>query len=355
MANKQQDKIEYDFEDLRRNEDPVPGNILGQLGLEDEDLTESERHDDKSGNEADDEQDDTEILGKDLDDDDTEYDPVKMTRAMRKRLLDVQRKATRSIAEAKDEAGATISKLEKRIDELERSGKTDALEGEFADKIVELEAAIEVQMEKGDSKEVIRLTTELAEVTADKRVKRSELEAQHEEPDDLDDQPVTLIPRAQEWIDEQDWWDDPDYAHIRGYVRRADMALQKKGYRPSDDEFYEQLETLVEKKYPGVVEMTMEDLDEEEEENLDEDEEGEFEDVPSKRSRRKAARSKKKAGRRRRSPVSVGDESGIGRSRKKRVAKKTKTLSRARIANMRIFGMDPEDPSHVESYIEGID
>jgi len=355
MANTQRDKIEYEFEDLRRNTDPIPENVLGQLGLEDEDLDEDERHDDTKAKD-----DDGEELENEGDlDDEGEYSPAKMTKAMRKRLVKVKREATRDIAAAKKEAGETISKLEERIASLEQSGKTDELDNEFAGKLEDLESQIEQAMEDGDSKKVASLTRQMSELTADQRDKKRELEVAQDEPEDLEDEgdKPKVIPRAMEWIGEQVWWDDEDLGHVRAYVRKADLALQKKGYDPHDDDFYEQLEALVEEKYPGVVEHTMDlEFDEEEEEDPDleledEDEGDEFDSVPSK----KVARRRKKKRSRVRSPVSAGDPGGVSRTKKKFRKKKGKTLSRARVANMRAFGLDPEDPKAVENYLEGCD
>ena len=346
MTTQQRDKIEYDFEDLRRNEDPVDSAVLDQLGIDDDDLTDDERHDDtqaRDDSEELDDKDDKDALDEDLDDD-GEYSPAKMTNAMRKRIVSVKREANRAIAAAKAEAGEEITKLNKRVAELERSGKTDALDDEFGTKIADLESRIEAAMEDGDSKVVFKLTRELGELTADVKERKRKLVAEHDDADDLDEEEATIIPRAMEWVKEQDWWDDEDLGHVRAYVRKADLALQKKGYKPTDDDFYEKLEALVEKKYPGVVEHTM-DLDEEEEDELDLDEEDEFDEIPSKRRR-----AKKKS--RRRSPVSEGDRGGVARAKKKRRAKKERTLTRARIANMRTFGMDPENPEHVEAYLE---
>jgi hypothetical protein len=53
--------------------------------------------------------------------------------------------------------------------------------------------------------------------------------------------------------------------------------------------------------------------------------------------------------------VSEGDRGGVSRTKKKFRKKKGKTLSRARVANMRAFGLDPEDPKAVENYLEGCD
>ena len=345
MAKAQRDKIEYDFEDLRRNEDPVDSAVLDQLGLDDADLTDDERHDDKKARDDGelDDKDDLDDTDADLEDD-GEYSPAKMTKAMRKRIVGIKRDANRAIAAAKAEAGEEISKLNKRVADLERSGKTDAIDDEFGTKVADLEERIEAAMEDGDSKIVFKLTRELGDLTADVKERKRRLEAEDVEPDDLDEGTDKIIPRAMEWVKEQDWWDDEDLGHVRAYVRKADMALQKKGYNPTDDDFYEQLEALVEKKYPGVVEHTM-DLDEEDN-DLDLDEEDEFDEIPSKRRRKL----KKKS--RRRSPVSEGDRGGVARASKKRRAKKERTLTRARIANMRTFGMDPENPEHVEAYLD---
>jgi hypothetical protein len=352
MAEQQRDKIEYDFEDLRRNEDPIPDNVLDQLGLEDEDLTEDERQDDTKAKDDSEELDDRDEEDIELDED-GEYKPAKMTNAMRKRIMKVKRDAKRDIAAAKAEAGEEISKLTKRIDELEKSGKTDELDNEFTGKLEDLESQMEAAMEDGDSKKVTSLTRQMSELTADIRDRKRELE--RDEPDDLEDEEEDkqkIIPRAVEWLKEQEWWDDEDLGHVRAYVRKADIALQKKGYKPTDDDFYEQLEAAVEKKYPGIVEHTMDEYEDEDEdldldEEFEEEDEDEFVDIPSKKKRRKA---KKK--RRARSPVSEGDRGGVSRTKKKFRKKKARTLTKARIKNMQIFGMDPEDPEQVEAYLD---
>lgn len=351
MANEQRDKIVYDFEDIRRNDDPVPEIVLAQFGLEDEEENEDEGQEDELNTEEEEEEgtDDTEgtdDLNEEEQDDKTARD---RTAEFRKELLRVKREAKRAVSEAKNEAGEEIGKLNKRIQELERRGETDELEEEFTAKVEDLEGRIEEAMEKGNSKEVVQLTRELSELTADNRVRRAKLTADHEEPDDLEDEPDRkILPRAQEWLDSQSWWGDSDMGHIRKFVHEADAALRKRGYLPSDDDFYEQLEDLVEKKYPGVVERTMGDEFEEEE---DEDLDDVFSYIPSKKTpRRKAKVSKKRP--RSRSPVSPGGDGGAGGGSKKRGKKKGRTLTRAQIGNMRAFGMDPENKEHIEAYLD---
>jgi hypothetical protein len=352
MAKAQRDKIEYDFEDLRRNTDPVNKAVLDQLGIDDEELSDDERHDDKKAKDDSEELDDKDDVDREDDelDEDGEYKPAKMTQKMRKRIMGIKRDANRAIEAAKAEAGETISKLEKRVQELERTGKTDEISNEFDGKIQDIESKIEQAMEAGDSKAVAKLTREMSELASDMRDRKRKLEAERDEPDDLDeDKRPKIIPRAAEWVKEQDWWDDEDLGHVRAYVRKADIALQKKGYRPTDDDFYEQLEAIVEKKYPGVVEHTMSGdygLDDEDDDDDDLDDEDEFGDIPSKSRRAKSKRV------RRRGPVSEGDRGGVSRAKKAIRNKKGKTLTRTRVANMRMFGMDPENPEHVEAYLD---
>lgn len=234
---------------------------------------------------------------------------------------------------------------------MERKSQTDNIADEYDSQIDDLEGQIEEAMEAGDSKKVVQLTRQLSDLTAERKLKQHQLE-QSASDDDLDEeenQTDSIIPRAQRWVNEQDWWDDDDYSHVRAYVRRVDLALQKKGYRPTDEDYYEELERIVDKKYPEVLTLTM-DEDFESLDELDEEDE-EFDIAPKKK---RAAKKAKKKTRRARSPVSEGDSGGTARGKNKVRKKKGKTLTRARIANMRMFGMDPENTEHVEAYLEGV-
>lgn len=169
---------------------------------------------------------------------------------------------------------------------------------------------------------------------------------EHDDPDDLHKRTEpSVIPRAKDWLAEQDWWDDTDNAHVKRFVNRLDKSLQEKGYSPHDDDFYQQLEEAVEKKYPGVIVHTMDDDFEPEGGDGDDDE---FAEIPSKRkaSKKKARRSA------RRQPVGGQNAGGTGGKRGAgNRGRKGKTLNRNQIANMRMFGMDPDNKDHVEAYL----
>ncbi len=323
--------IEYEFEDLRRNTDPLPPSVTAEFDVDADTgaTTDADDRDDTGGTD---------------DDGDEEMVPLS---EVNKRIARVRRESDRKIEAATGEAGEEIGKLTDRLDKIEEQDEIGALEFDHGTKVGQINKEIEEAMEAGDSKAVTRLTTELAEATAAVVTKREELKHkraadEHDDPDDLNagKKPPGVIPRAKDWLSEQDWWDDPEHAHVKRYVNRLDAKLQEKGYLPSDDDFYEQLEEAVESKYPGIIVRTMEGLDLDE----DEDEDDEFDDIPDKRSA-----SKKKARRAaRRQPVGGKDAGGGKRPRNRQ---RGKTLNRNQIANMKMFGMDPDNKEHVEAYL----
>ncbi len=324
--------IEYEFEDLRRNTDPLPSSVIAEFDVDEE--TGATTDADDTG---------------DRDDADAGDEEMVPLSEVNKRIARVRKESDRKIEAATGEAGEEIGKLQKRLGDIEQADAVGALEYDHRTKVEQINLEIEKAMEDGDAKGVTRLTGELAEATAAvtverEKLKRGQADEEHDDPDDLHDpnKPPAVIPRAKDWLSEQDWWDDPENAHVKRFVNRLDKKLQEKGYSPHDDDFYEQLEEATENKYPGVITHTMEDLDLDDD---DEDEDEEFDNIPNKRSA-----SKKKARRAaRRQPV--GGKDAGSRGGKPRNRGRGKTLNRNQIANMKMFGMDPDKKEHVEAYL----
>lgn len=368
MAEQRRDKIEYEFEDLRRNSDPVSNLVLAQLGIEASDETDDERHEGRNRREARSGRDDDDD-GHDVDDD----EEVTLTRKeLSRRLIrerqKAERNAARAIEAAKEEAAEVIGKLEKRLDGIERKGKAEEIDQEFATKRADLEAKIEEAMEKGESKQVAALTIELSELIADHRIKRAESSRRvtDDSPDDRGqdadrDKPRKgMIPRAREWVEQQDWFELAGYDEERRYLNRLDAELQRRGYRPTDDDYYELLEEKLDERFPGLITRTMRGDGEDDEDDEEDDEEfygdrrsqrrrSEFDDIPDKRrsSRERQRRASRRA------PVNSGGHDASRRD-PDRGGRRQKTLSRAQIANMRAFGMDPDNKEHVEAYLAGV-
>jgi len=325
-------EIEYEFEDLRRNTDELPTSVLEQLEVDDDTGATSDAGD--------------------LDDPDGKGDEEMVPLSeVNSRIAKVRRESDRKIEAAKDEATTVIADLTKRVGAMEEADEVGELETEHKANVERINTAIEVAMEAGEAKDVTKLTTELAELTAVNVTKREALKVkraseQHDDPDDLNKRSEpSVIPRAKDWLAEQDWWDDKELAHVVRFVNRLDKKLQEKGYSPHDDDFYEQLEEAVEKKYPGIIIHTMDDDDGL---GLDDDdsEDAELDAIPDKRTA-----TKKKARRAaRRQPVGGKDAGG---RRQPRNRQRGSTLTRNQLANMRKFGMDPDNKEHIEAYMEG--
>lgn len=376
MAQPKSDKIEYVFEDLRRNTDPVPNLVLAQLDVEEDEGTErQEGKPRKDVRKKKDRKDDDDDL--DLDDEDEDIDDDEEVTLTRKELArtvtearrQAERNARRDIEAARAEAAQVIGKLEKRIDGIETSGKQESIAAEFDGKIADLEASLEKAMEAGETDQVRRLNREIAELVADKKIKLAAEEArqkdQHSEIEDLhpEGQPrkATDIPRAQEWLDEQDedWFNDPEQQHVRAYLVRVDKELRRRGFDPTTDEYYEKLERKIDKKFPGVVTLTMDDRvrrrrGNEDDDDVD-DEDDDFADLGYADRRKRKDRGDNRRQQRRaaeRSPVSDGNRGGADRESGERRQRRNGevTLTRRHLANMRAFGLDPENPKHVEEY-----
>lgn len=340
-------KIEYEFEDLRRNDDELPPHVLAQLGetpsdYGDEAHAAAARKNDGDGD-----------GGGDGNGHDPDEELIPASE-VEKRLARVRREANRNLTQARQEAGETIGKLQKRVDQIESRGEQDELDSEYQKKLDALNAEIDSAVEEGDTKKVTQLTGKLSELTAERVTKAEQLKAkraseQHDDPEDLNDpkHKPRIIPRARDWLaEQQDWWDDPEHANVKRYVNKLDRALQERGYDPNDDDFYEQLEERIEKKFPGVIMRTMDD------EDID-DPDDEFADIPDKRTQTR--RRQRTAGRRaptgERTDKTGGQGGGDG---SRRGGGKGKTLSRTQIANMRMFGMDPSNKEHVEAYLQEV-
>lgn len=323
-GTQKEEKRDYDFEPLRGNDDPVPTNAMDGLQLEEE---------------GDDEKDEPEL---------TEDEQNRVGKQLRQELMKarkkISREAKRQIDAAQEKSDETISGLQKRLAALESGKESDELGEKFSSKRAELETKLTEAMEGGNSEEVVRLNGELVDLSADNAVKRDRLERK-DEPDELDDlhpddkdgnkrKPVHK--RVKQWMaDQKEWWADPDHDEAVAYTQRIDLALHRGGYSVEDDEFYEILNDKLAKKFPDLPLNTGEE--EEEELDLDLDDEDEDLDIPKFTPRKN-----------RPSPVNRGDDGAKGHRRRN---SKAMTLSAAQVRNMTIFGLDPDNKEHVESYL----
>jgi len=320
-----QDDPTNGFDDLRRITDPVPELDDGKIEKAQADKVEEKPDDDLDS----------------------------MTNAMRKRLTRDRKRSERKIAEKEADFNAALEAQNQRIAELESRLQGEAKSaGKADDEVVsDLEAKLEAAMEKGDSKAVAKLNTQLAQAVSDKMV--ASRSHKPDEPQDLPQKakaepvrpPDKIIPRVQQWIDDQPWWDDQEFAHVRNFVARTvDRKLQAAGYSPRDDDYFDEVERIVDEKYPGVVQKTR--TSDREREFLDRlgDEEDSFQVTPKDKATRRPTQ---------RVPVGGNDDgadSGSGDEPPRR--RGATRLSTEDVRTMRTFGLDPQNPKHVEGFIQ---
>lgn len=286
-------ELTHEFLDLRRNSDPPP-----------------DWPDDLGG--APDDKADEPLEGRE-----------DLSKSMRKRLARQATKFQREIDGARQQGAKAIEALEAKVRELESANGV----GAHAE-VDALESKIEAAMEAGNSKEVARLSRQLAEAIAEQKAAKRDSVA---DPLKTDDRP-RVLPRTQQWLDEQDWWDDPEHSEVQDFARKVDAKLVRAGYDPRTDAYYEELERVLDGKFPGVVTITGGKVDD------DDDDEIEI---------RKPASRQKDAGKR--SPVKPGVDAMSVRHGKPEGGT---TLAQSDIANMRKFGFDPASAKDVEAYVK---
>lgn len=327
-AGKAGKKIEIQFDDLRSFDDEVPEGsdwpgVEDRSGSEELDDTPLDEGEELNVRPAKPVKEGGELA------EDGEYNPAKMTKEMSRRILRERRRFDRILNERLAEKEAEFR------EELERVRGSSA-EPEVELDNSDLEAQIESALEVGNSKLAASLTRQMTERTAKALVERQRKQAAEPAQSDPGKAKPKIIPQAQQWLDNQDWWDDPDKEGIRRLVAQVDRKLLSAGYSPKERAYYRELERIIEERHPGVV-VPSEDLIE----GLDDDDDIEIRPKAAKEGtqQRRAA-----------SPVAAADRTGIA----SRQGRRGTTLTQSDVNLMKTFGMDPANPAHVENFMQEV-
>lgn len=263
-----------------------------------------------------------------------ERDWLDRSKAVNKRIARMKRNYDQQRAEDHALFQRELTERDKRLAALEsgRETRTDAsaLEAELQS----LETQLADAHEKGESREVARITRLIAAKERDIWVAQQKKAAPHQEEREVPAAKDTGKPapgptaRGQAWIDANlDWWEDEDYAAERFEAVRLHDKMVANGSDPNNPKHYAKLEQKLKAKFPKLGLAGMEpddDLDEEEEEV-----------VPQRREARRA-------------PVqAVHDRGNNGTQRR---AGRGFQLTSAQIANMRRWGLDPNKNADVLMY-----
>lgn len=266
---------------------------------------------------------------------------------VQRRIKGVARNLTRQydqkIAEIEARHQREIAAINGRVSGLnvERGDNTDsAHEAEMA----ALQSQLELASEKGDSKEVARLTRVMsqkdAQFWAGKLGKISTVQArapaQEQRPAAKESaEDPRLTKEAKKWIRaNSDWWEDHDY---RGEVQVAlviDSDLDEEGYDRESPEYFQELSKRLKSKFPTLeIAGLPAKKNGKARTDQDDDEEVERDFQPANR----------------RAPVMSHEDRGAPPTRQR---SKRATLSREQIATMRAMKMDPDNNEDVMTFWE---
>jgi hypothetical protein len=181
-------------------------------------------------------------------------------------------------------------------------------------------------IEKGDTPAHVRLNGQLTDLKAERIALKYVVDDGDD--DGLDDPPATP-PRntelADEWMDtHSDWYGKKGFLKQTRLANRLDKEVHKDGFRPTDEDYFEELDLRLREAAPELF-----------------DEDGDPAPPPRNQQHRQA-------GGKPRSPVAAADDAS--RNSNPRGNPNKVDLGPIEFANMRRFGLDPNNKDHLKEY-----
>lgn len=70
-------------------------------------------------------------------------------------------------------------------------------------------------------------------------------------------------PKTQAWVNRNTWFQDPEHVEVTSYALGVHQKLLNEGYDPRTDEYFEQLDARIQKRFPEVTGRGRDDRDDE--------------------------------------------------------------------------------------------
>lgn len=162
----------------------------------------------------------------------------------------------RKLSEAKSfELEAENNAIKKRLEKLEEGSQSQA-HTEFNQRYDQTKLALKKAVEEGDTDAQIDFQEQLADMRATIRI--AEMQQQQQQPVN---QPPRAAQRQQapppqkatEWVNKNNWFNTPSYGRETAAARAIDVQLDLEGYDKNTDEYFEQLNSRLQKVFPDVV------------------------------------------------------------------------------------------------------
>ncbi len=238
--------------------------------------------------------------------------------------LDREQRAKRRERERADTAEADNVRLRKQL--AKKRGSSTEDKGRDLDRQIDtLTADLTEAIEKGDTTSHVRLNGQLTDLKAERIALKYVVD--DDDDDGLVDPPPTQ-PRnnlADEWMDTHaDWYGKKGFLRQTRLANRLDKEVHADGYRPTDEDYFEELDLRLREAAPELF-----------------DEDGD--PAPPRKPRRQ-----RQAGDKPRSPVAAADDAS--RNSNPSTNPNKVDLGPVEFANMRRFGLDPNNKEHLREY-----
>lgn len=259
---------------------------------------------------------------------------LERNRAVQKRFGRMQRNFDQRMANEQAERQRERRELQAQIESLKvNRGSDTSTDAAHEAEISTLQSQIEAAHEAGNSKEVARLTTLIASKMAahmqaktDAMLQKQRSTQQEQRREDVGTQRVNQT-KAQRFIEQTEWWDDPDYEAEKSYANTLFAKFkEEEGMDPESNAIYRKINRQLKAKFPTLKVTDPDELDSE-----SDDDEIEAED---KRPIRRA-------------PVQNFKDRGVEQEGNRRAGTR---LDENDIATMRAMKMDPNDDKAVLAY-----
>ncbi len=245
--------------------------------------------------------------------------------------LEREREARKRERERAEAAERRAAEAEAQL-RKQRKAQTEETVQQLDTQISDVEAQLEAALEAEDTKLQVKLTSKLTDLKA-RRIAHDYIDRGEEDTDGGDgaDGRGSRTPQKNELVDKftdqhADWFKRPGFERQTRLLYRLDKEVHADGYDPTDPEYFEELNRRLREKAPEVFD----------------DEGGDADD------RRGRTRAQDEG--RRRSAVAGSDRDVDGRYTSRRGDPNKVKLTPEDFANMRNFGLDPNNPEVIKEY-----
>tara|TARA_R110000744_G_scaffold101755_1_gene196071 strand:+ start:22 stop:966 length:945 start_codon:yes stop_codon:yes gene_type:complete len=159
----------------------------------------------------------------------------------------------RKMSEAKAfELEAENNAIKKRLEKLEQGSQSQA-QTQFNQRYDQTKLALRKAVEEGDTDAQIDFQEQLADMRATVRISEMQQQQQVNQPPRASQNQQAPSAQAADWVSKNNWFNTPAYGRETAAARAIDVQLDLEGYDKNTNEYFEQLNSRLQKVFPDVV------------------------------------------------------------------------------------------------------